>query len=349
MADDLSETPCLVFNNPNPQKGGIPRYSYVMKKMLPEKESPANLLDMTESYGQNPLQKLYNSVYGRKKYLQKNDSYFTNLNHFLQPEIYWDVSEGKDVVTIHDLALLNDDLTFELTNLYEAARLLPIKRRMKHALNNADYFIAVSQQTKDELVDYGISEDQISVVHHGVEKQFKPSKDYSDRSNIIGYLGSFNGRKRPGRLLEEYKRSRSSKGFELYMSGWGGTNEEKLRSKYEAEPGVKFNVKVPEDKLPNYYNELKALFIPTSYEGFGMPILEAVACGTPVFTYKDADISPEVKQFTTQVSHVQEALNKLDDGFSEKRLEEMSETVKERFTWEKAVEDTLDAYKEALK
>ncbi len=340
----MSEGLTLVYNNPDPSAGGIPRYAHRILEGLNEKEIEKKDIDFSEVYGESIPEKLYNVLFGRKKYIKRKRKDLSDVNHFLQPEIYYPVSEGTDIVTVHDLAVIEG--LKDIHSFYEAGRKFLLGRRFKKTLSDADKFIAVSEQTKKEMLEYDVDEEDITVIPHGVREKFGYNQDFSDRDNTIGYLGSLNPRKRVGRLLGEWEQAREQENmqdFNLKIGGWGGSKSQELKDKYHGEKDVEFLGRVPEEDIVEYYNSMKALFFPTEYEGFGLPILEALACGTPVFVYQDAEITPEVKELCYKVESVEQAEEIIAD-IDEEEMKEKSEKIKEEFSWDKTLQKTIEVY-----
>ena len=334
----------LVYNNPDPSAGGIPRYAHRILEGLNEREIERKDIDFSEVYGESIPEKLYNVLFGRKKYIKRKRKDLSDVNHFLQPEIYYSVSSGTDIVTVHDLAVIEG--LKDIHSFYEAGRKFLLGKRFKKTLREADKFIAVSEQTKKEMLEYDVDEEDITVIPHGVREKFGYNQDFSDRDNTIGYLGSLNPRKRVGRLLGEWEQAREQENmqdFNLKIGGWGGSKSQELKDKYHGEKNVEFLGRVPEEDIVAYYNSMKALFFPTEYEGFGLPILEALACGTPVFVYEDAEITPEVKELCYKVESVEEAEEIIAD-INEEEMKKKSEKIKKKFSWDKTLEKTIEVY-----
>jgi len=331
----------LIFNSPDPAKGGIPRYTYELIKRI-----PSNHIDMTPVFGKTILQKTYNVLFKRRPYFLKHINLISKVNHFLQPELFFNIRGVTKIVTIHDLVILYG--LRDVHNLYEMARKILLTKRFKDALKNADFFFADSEQTKNELVEFGIDPSRIKVVNLGVDKKFRPIKPYRKRKNFIGYIGSFNPRKRVDKLLYDWRENFDQlKKFKLILHGWGGSQFSSLFNKFNNKFNIFFGGILPESKIVNFLNSLKAFVFPTKYEGFGLPILEAVACATPCFVYKDAKISEEVRKYAIEIESVAEIpgiLEKID----EKELIKKSKKVKKEFRWEKTVKEIMDVYKKFL-
>lgn len=337
----------LIYNNPDPSAGGIPRYAYQMKKL-----NHAEEIDFTEfQQGLNLFEKLWNNIKGREIFLQKQSSNKKMVNHFVQPELYTPRLPGKDIVTIHDLFLFRDD---QYNGLLGQGRKYFYKKRLKQAVKYADHFIAVSQQTKQQCVErLGIEEDSITVTNLGFRDKFTP-KPSVEKRNVIGYLGDNRKRKRVSRLLQDWNRSLEHKVswrdvsyktdsiYELEICGTAGKED------YGEVPNrgdVNLRGFIEESEIVEWYNSISALFLPSEVEGFGLPILEATACGTPVFVYNDAEITEELEPFIFRVKSVEEVENKLDN-ISKESLQKNADTVKDVFSWSKTLDQTKEVYKE---
>jgi glycosyltransferase involved in cell wall biosynthesis len=343
---DKTENVRLIFNEPDPSKGGIPRYAYRLRQAHNGEE-----IDFTEfQQGNNLWQKLWNNLYGRRRFLKKNHDGKKKVNHFVQPELYTPGLPGRDVVTVHDLFLFRDD---QYSGIYGKGRKFFYKKRLKQAVKHADRFIAVSQQTKIQMINrLGISDRKIDVINLGFRDKFQKKDDVeTDYRDKIGYLGDARGRKRVDKLLEDWKKSinyRITRRDIIYSTDFpfllelAGPAGEVDFSEQEKRGDIKYRGFIPEEDLVNWYNEISALFIPSSEEGFGLPILEAVACHTPVYVYRDARITPELYEYVTRVESVSE-LNPKEK--TEEELAELAEKARERFDWNDTIRKTHSMYR----
>jgi glycosyltransferase involved in cell wall biosynthesis len=169
------------------------------------------------------------------------------------------------VVTVHDLALVRWPEAFPRWHrLYGKAGLLRV-------LRGADAVVAVSEFTKEEVVEAaGVPADRIRVVPNGVDPIFTPSETAS-RGDYVLAVGTLEPRKNLARALEAAR----STGVELRVvgaRGWGGVDA----------PG--WVGEVTDAELAALYRGARCVLYPSLYEGFGLPVLEAMACGTPVVT-----------------------------------------------------------------
>ena len=333
----MEEKLTLIYNNPDPGSGGIPRYAHRIREGLKDEDIDFSDVDFTDISGDSVFGKVRNLIWTRPKFIREQKKDMTGVNLFVQPELYFR-TPGTDIVTVHDLFM---KYYTDVEGLYENFRQKIYVRRFERAINNADHFIAVSTQTKEQLIEEGVDEEKISVVNLGVREKFSIQNSWEERENKIGYLGDFRPRKNVGRLLEDFtENSEGLEDFELVLGGGGGSEEHRLKEKYSGKERIEFQGRIPEDGLTDWYNDLKAFFFPSELEGFGLPVLEAVSCGTPVFIYEDADIPEEVKKYCITVESVTEVPEKLS-GLSNEEIEEKADEISEEFDWDKTVSETV--------
>lgn len=205
------------------------------------------------------------------------------------------------VITVHDLSFITQPRTHKVFNrIY-----LSLYTRL--ACRRAARVIAVSEWTKRDVVNLlGVDPARVSVIPHGVHARFTPQPPdavaaFRARHRIgaqsIFFLGSLEPRKNLPALVEAYQRVLPRvPDAELIVGGSPGWKYEPLYKRI-AELGLKDKVRfigqVPQDELPMWYSACAVFAYPSLYEGFGMPVLEAMACGAPVVT-SNATALPEV-------------------------------------------------------
>jgi glycosyltransferase involved in cell wall biosynthesis len=169
------------------------------------------------------------------------------------------------VVTVHDLAIVRYPEVFPAWHrLYGRTGLGPVVRA-------ADAVVAVSEFTKGETIDLlGVPAERICVVPNGVEPVFAPDGPTAEGDYVLA-VATLEPRKNLPRVVEAARLA----GIELRVvgaPGWGGV---------EVPGWLGF---VPDDELACLLRGARCLVYPSLYEGFGIPVLEAMACGTPVVT-----------------------------------------------------------------
>ncbi len=207
------------------------------------------------------------------------------------------------VVTVHDL------IPYRLPEYTGVGYRELFFRQMPKILEDAAHLIAVSHQTKEDLCRLcGVEEEKITVIYEGVHPFFQPlpreyvcrclQKTYGLARPYVLYVGGFSGRKNVEALLCAYGalRRRGLRQCPLVLVGKSSANEEMLMKtacRLGIEDALYWLGEVPLADLPLLYNGASVLVYPSRYEGFGLPPLEAMACGTPVIAGDHSSL-PEV-------------------------------------------------------
>ncbi len=266
------------------------------------------------------------------------------------------------IITVHDLIRYFDlkgySTFIHRPNLRDKFYLSLDYRGVKKATR----VIAVSQATKHDLVQYlGIPKERISVVYQGIDHQlFRPTSrrlvDYPyilfigtehPRKNFVGLLKSFSKLKNQGNFkdLKVLKVGRAGRlGTEFRKHTLRVVNELGLSSE------VVFTDYVAPEDLPAYYSGAECLILPSFYEGFGLPPLEAMACGCPVIVSNLASL-PEVagdaaiKVNPDDIDSITNAIYEvLTNERSKRELVSRGFERARQFSWEKTAKETLKVY-----
>jgi glycosyltransferase involved in cell wall biosynthesis len=210
---------------------------------------------------------------------------------------------GKKVVTIHDLSFLRYPEGAE-------PRLAAyLSRSVPRSVREADLVLGDSENTRQDIIELlGVCPERVEVVYPGVGGAFRVIEDrqaleavaraYRIHFPFMLSVGTLEPRKNLGTLLDAYALLRSGDGLDhkLVIAGGKGWLYDGVFSRVEElalENDVLFLDYVREEHLPALYNLSDVLVFPSLYEGFGLPPLEAMACGTPVIV-SDSSSLPEV-------------------------------------------------------
>jgi len=148
----------------------------------------------------------------------------------------------------------------------------------------------------------GLREEQVTVVGAGVDDHFRPGVcPYRPGYPYLLYLGNRRPHKNIPRLLRAFSKSCACAELTLLMSGNADASTSELVRQFEIEHRVRFLGDVPEDNLPGIISGAMALLMPSLCEGFGLPALEAMACGTPVICSSAASLPEVVGEAALQV------------------------------------------------
>jgi glycosyltransferase involved in cell wall biosynthesis len=271
------------------------------------------------------------------------------------------LTKGKVIVTIHDLSfLLFPEYTSDIIYKHHS-RWVPFSAKV------SDHIIADSEQTKMDIVRLlGISPDKISVVHLAADERFAPLpeseylpviKKYNLPSKYILFVGNIEPRKNLPGLIRAFRAIKNSVEEKLVVVGakaWKSTPIFELVRELELMDDVHFAGYVDDADLPAIFNGASVLVLPSFYEGYGLPIIEAMRCGVPVIG--------------SNVSAIPEIIG--DAGFliDPHNAEELSDAVKQmikspsvrrhysqlalqraaHFSWKKTAQQTLEVYKKVV-
>jgi len=266
---------------------------------------------------------------------------------------------AKTLVTVHDLSFIR------YPQCADANLRAYLNKVVPRSVHRADLVLADSQSTKDDLVELlGVEPAKIEVVYPGVEERFRPiedqallreaSKRYSLPPRFILGLGTLQPRKNFARLIEAYSLLVTRHpSLHLVIAGGKGWLYEEIFAAVERlglEEKVVFPGFVADEDLPALYNLADLFVFPSLYEGFGLPPLEALACGTPVIT-SDASSLPEVMGEAglmveaTDTEALAGAMKRVfeDDALREEMVAKGMKQAK-KFTWEQAAAKLLSLY-----
>lgn len=268
---------------------------------------------------------------------------------------------ARTVVTLHDLAFMtHPECALPSLRAY-------LHRVVPRAARRADHIIAVSQRTADDLVALlGVPREKISVIYLGVDPSVRRVEDtvalaqvearYGLRRPFALAVGTIEPRKNYARLIEAFARARGRNDApsQLVIAGRKGWLYDEVfataaRLGLDAE-AVRFLDYAPDADLPALYTLARVVAMPSLYEGFGIPVVEAMACGTPVIAGADGSL-PEIVGDAgllvppTEVDALADALTRLssDEALRQQLIARGYERVR-RFDWQDAAQRHVEVY-----
>jgi glycosyltransferase involved in cell wall biosynthesis len=271
---------------------------------------------------------------------------------------------ARGIVTVHDLSFMR------LPSCADPALRAFLERSVPRAVGAARLVLADSWNTRKDLIDLlQVHPDKVTVVAAGVDKIFSPVTD-SDRldqartryrlpDRFLISVGTLEPRKNYARLISAFARMRKQTGLphQLVIVGRPGWLFDEIHERVRVEgmgEYVHFLGFVPDVDLAALYTLADLMVFPSLYEGFGIPPLEAMACGTPVVSSDNSSLPESVGTAALTVNAedtegISDAIGQVlcDDNFRA-RLIELGRTRAAQFTWHSAARGLLAAYRQAM-
>jgi glycosyltransferase involved in cell wall biosynthesis len=277
------------------------------------------------------------------------------------------VGKAKTILTVHDLSFLR------VPQFFVPGFCAYLEKAVSRAVRRAGHILADSESTRRDLIDLlAVKPDRVTVVYPGVEGRFEPIRDaeilervrsryrlparfvlgvgtLQPRKNFDGLIKAF------GRLLGSASATDAAVSADLHLviagsKGWMYDEMLALPRQLGLSDRVRFLGFVEDRDLPALYNLASVLAFPSWYEGFGIPVLEAMACGTPVVAADNSSL-PEaageacVTVHAGETGALAEALSRvLSDAMLEQRLVAGGRQRAKRFTWPAAAQQVLSIY-----
>ncbi|HEY8019869.1 MAG TPA: glycosyltransferase family 1 protein [Thermoanaerobaculia bacterium] len=284
-----------------------------------------------------------------------------HATHYVLPAVV----PSRVVVTIHDIIhlLYPEFLPSGLAFLYA-------QRMIHRSLTRGDRIIAVSQNTKNDLMEYfDVDGKKIQVVYNGVEERFRarlPEEEIDRRLAAAGiarpyllFVGNPKPHKNLDNVVQAYARARRMAQFDVPLVCVGAKSgaDSKIRQRAQylgLADRVHLLGHVADELLPAIYQGATLFLYPTLYEGFGLPVVEAMASGVAVITSNTSAL----KEIAEGYAHLVDPLdvdgmakaiaNAMSDGDRRAALAKLGQRRAEDFRWEETAKKTLEIYRAAL-
>jgi glycosyltransferase involved in cell wall biosynthesis len=269
----------------------------------------------------------------------------------------------KSVITIHDLSFLH----FPETK--DAASRRYYNGQIQAAVARADAILADSEATRQDVIAMlGVPPDKVTTVWAGIDAQFRPAPPediarvraaHDLPGEYLLFVGTVEPRKNLAGLMRAYARLRAELNDVPALAvvgrrGWLNTPVHALPAELGIADQMHWIEDIPDDDLPALYSGASALCLPSLYEGFGFPVLEAMACGTPVVT-SDRGSLPEVAGDAAILinpddpADIAEGLRRaLTDSALAADLRRRGLAQAAKFTWADTARRALDVYRRVL-
>lgn len=250
-----------------------------------------------------------------------------------------------NITTLHDINALKG----MADGFYERFRQWSVPR----VLSNSEKVITVSEFSKQEIQDYlGIDESKLEVVYNGIDPYYlsdAPGEPVSLPDRYLLFVGGLNPRKNIKGLVKAYRRVRETTDIDLVLAG--PKNKAIFESyRLEEDPGVHHLGFLSKAELKYTYSNATVFVFPSFYEGFGLPPLEAMACGAPVVASNTSSL-PEIvgdAALTTDPTSTDDLSVAITTCISNKSTREKlirkGHERSENFTWDNSLNKLISAF-----
>lgn len=276
---------------------------------------------------------------------------------------YMPIKRRRNIITIHDLAFMKFPETTSKQIYRHHMKWVP------YCAKNADHIITISESTKVDVVDLlSIHPDKITVVPLAAEEHFKPltKKEYAyifDKYELperyILFVGTIEARKNVLTLVKAFHLIKKAHDIEYKLvvvgaRGWRTSSLYDYIQEHHLQNDIVFMGYVEDSDLTAIYNGARMLVMPSWYEGFGLPLVEAMKCGVPVIGSNTSAI-PEVigpnglmcnpnvpEDWAEQISML------LSNDTAHRAWSDYSYQQSGNFSWESTAEETVNLYNRLL-
>ncbi|MDR0911467.1 MAG: glycosyltransferase family 4 protein [Methanobrevibacter sp.] len=294
------------------------------------------------------LDYLFFSLFEMPFMLKRDKFKNTDVFHALTPIEAFYADKKRTVVTVHDLMLITMPKMIH-TGILSKPYGIYFKKTLDKAIKSKE-IICISDESADELSKYyGLDRNDLTVVRDPIKNNLHTIKDskHDFKDNLktdtytIGTISHLNKRKRIDLLIKAFLKADISNS--QLLIGGTGNQLEPLQKIAGGDKRIKFLGYVADEDLNSFYNSLDVFVYPSIMEGYGLPIVEAMACSVPTITLDDAYIPNDLKNRTVVTSNDNFA-NVLKEKHFDVDIKSNLNFVKEH-SQEKIAKQLVDVYK----
>lgn len=285
-----------------------------------------------------------------KKFIRYSDTEIKSSDKFIFHSTYYRICKSKNainVTTVHD---------FTYEKYFKGIKKKIHSYQKKRAILKSDLIICISENTKKDLMNYipEAKNKKIEVVYNGVSEEFSRKENvendfdriYSSQKYIL-FVGARRGYKNFEIVLKIFSKLKNEYKL-IFVGGEKLLNKEKEKIEKAIGKNYEHLIGINIEKLNSLYNYAFCLIYPSNYEGFGIPILEAMRAGCPVLAYENSSI-PEISGPSLLMKNnlVEEYLEKIEELKSNERRKELIRKgvdFSKNFSWEKTYYDIKKIY-----
>jgi len=305
------------------------------------------------------------SDYRNSKFIKQTEFLLPNNYIYHEPCYILNSYSGPKICTIHDLSHIH------YPEYHPKERVKYLRYNLPISINNADHIITGSDFIRSELINFfSIPPNKITHIYHGISKVFKV-REFSEIKIILQrynlhnksyllYVGTLEPRKNLEGLLQAFKQlpEKQKNKYPLVfvgMKGWKTRHLETLSKKLIKQNQLYFLGHVSEFDLPFLYSGAYGFLYLSIYEGFGFPLLEALASGIPTLASDHSSMSEVVGSAALKVNPldidaITSKINQLiHDLAIRDRLKYLGPMQAAKFSWEFCIGNTISIYRQTLK
>lgn len=268
---------------------------------------------------------------------------------------------GPQIVTVHDLAF------HHFPEQYPMPKQRYLRAMTRLSVRRASRVIAVSESTRRDLIElYDCAPERVVAIPNGVDPSYSPRGEAADGSfraaqglpdEFLLFVGTLQPRKNLDRLLRAYARIAGELGWPLVVVGAPGWQFDPIfRTVRQLGLGerVRFAGYVPAEELADWYSAATIFILPSIYEGYGLPALEAMACGTPVIASNTSSLPEVIGDAGLLVDPLDvaamagEILQLAGDDGLRQDLSDQGLRRAARLSWRRSIEMTYSVYRDLV-